>query len=182
MMALCISALAAVLSREQGESSGEVENPEYASWSTFSVGCSVTFQGTREEGGFKTECRTTYALISRTAEEVILSSKSVLLLDDGQAELPAGRRIIRARISEAERRAVWDPEKCTHEEGTEKLQVRNSLLSCRWIQHLWKESGTIVSLKLWASPEIPGGVVRKTWRLRGSLQATCDCRVIAWTS
>jgi hypothetical protein len=182
MMLLCWSLLAAVLVRWQGESSGEVENQEYASWCAFSVGSSVTLQGTRQEGGIRTECRTVYTLVSRTAEEVILTSKSVLLLDDGQAELPAGRRIIRARISEAERRALGDPKECTCLEGHESLRVRSTLLACRWIQHLWKENGTNVSLKVWASPEIPGGVVRKSWQLSGPLQATCDSKVIAWTS
>jgi hypothetical protein len=182
MKLLCITALAAAILKGQGGLSGEVENPEYASWSTFSVGSSVTFQGTREEGGFRTEYRTAYTLVSLTANEAIVSSNSVLLMDDGQSELPGGRRTIRARISEPERRSLWEPEEHLSAEGNERLRVRSILLTCRWIQHHWTENGTEVSLKVWSSPEIPGGVVRRTWQLSGCLQASCDSIVVAWTS
>jgi hypothetical protein len=182
MKLLSISALAAVLLKGLGGPSGEVDNPEYASWSTFSVGSSVTFQGTREEDGLRMEYRTTYTLVSLTAKEATVASHSVRLLDDGQAELPGGKLIIRARISESARRALRDLKAVISVEGNERLQVRGSLLVCHWTRLLWKEDGTNVSFKVWSSPEIPGGIVRTTWQLSGSSEATCDSKVIAWMS
>ena len=118
-----------------------IDSPEYMGWASFKPGSSVTYKYSPQEGGQK------MTLKSVGENEVVIETE---IIYNGKPAGKATERKIPSKIAAAD--APKDVKK-----GEEEIEVGVRKLKCRTREFEKKlASGKTITMKIWASDEIPG--------------------------
>lgn len=145
-------------------------NPEYAWWSAFRPGAWVVLSECSEEESpevFEREIRMELKELDRDRAVVEIRT-AVPRLTSGEIETRT--REILARVPAVEQPVLI--------EGLEKIQTAGRMFECRLYRRLVREGSPDVPIehkeleRFWVSDEVPGGVVRMTYKPENLIQPT----------
>ncbi|HEY9069046.1 MAG TPA: hypothetical protein VIV61_02260 [Candidatus Ozemobacteraceae bacterium] len=138
-----------------------VDNPSYAVWSKFKIGAELKYKQVSEVANMKTESEITYKLVELTPEKLVVEMGGSSMVAGNKMELPPTRMDHAAKIENAK----VDPKmaemiKADAKAGEEQVTVPAGTFKCRVIESKMTQQGAEVSTKVWASDEVPGGLVK----------------------
>ncbi|HZE95673.1 MAG TPA: hypothetical protein VE981_01470 [Planctomycetota bacterium] len=129
----------------------ERDNPAFKYWSEWKVGAWAkhkTIAGTEEQ---KIEIETTITLIEITSDKAVVEST-------GKTTVAGREKPTAARKQEFKLR---DPKLGTiDKEGDETIEVGGKSYPCHWILTSTESAAGRVTMKIWCSKDVPGGLVQ----------------------
>jgi hypothetical protein len=143
-----------------------IDNPEFASWSKFKTGTSITIKIASEFGGMVSESVQMVKLIEATADKLVLETAITMTVAGTKIEVPPMKRDVpkKVTITDEVKKARADAEKAQaeakSEDGTETLTVSGDKFKCKWHRTKITIMGNETDTKIWTSEEVPGGTVK----------------------
>jgi hypothetical protein len=157
-----------------------VPNPEFASWSKFKKGASVTLKSVNEFNKMKSESVITMTLVEVGADKLVLETVAVSKINGMEFKSPADKRDVPKTFTIPKvEKPKDDPkvEKPKTEEGTETLKVGGVEVKAKWYKTTFEVMGTKTEAMNWTSDEIPGGLVKSVTKSTGAAAATFTMEV-----
>jgi hypothetical protein len=153
----------------------DVENRDYKRWSAFRLGAEVRMKVTVEEVGEKLDLKAGKRGVvpeeprtrefDAAAKLTEVSGDRVVIEDNVKAGGAASPRVIPARVERE--RAV-----STRTEGVEELEVGLQKIRCTWVETTDVQPTMKVVEKVWTSPLVPGGIVRRVHKSTSAAKVT----------
>jgi hypothetical protein len=177
---LCaVAAILAIWSAPAAAADETIPNPEFASWSKFKKGASVTLKSVNEFNKMKTESVVTMTLVEVGADKLVLETVAVTKINGMEIKSPPVKRDVPKTftIPKVDPKDVPKVEKPKTEEGTETLKVGGVEVKAKWYKTTFEVMGTKTEATNWTSDEIPGGLVKSVTKSTGAAAATFTMEV-----
>jgi hypothetical protein len=140
-------------------------------WATFNVGSWVKLRTTVEQPGKKFESELRAELVSRSAEVVVLERTMTAIVDGKPGRSETQRVTVSTTPSK--------PNK-VEQEGDEEIELAGKKLQCHWLEIRQDSQGAQNRVRMWFSPEIPGGLARVQTTPEKGVGLTVRVAAVAW--
>lgn len=147
----------------------EIENPEYAVWSKFKKGASVTVKTVTSSNGMTFEMKATTTLVEVAKDgKLVLEISAVSNFNGMEIKAPAMKRDVTKTIKLPEKlpagvkKEDYSAQKPpgSFEEGTEDLKIAGKEIKTKWFKFKSEVGGLKSEGQVWHSDKVPGGVVK----------------------
>jgi hypothetical protein len=160
----------------------KIANPEFAHWSKFKKGTTVTLKTVTEAAGVKGEMTMTLTLVEVGADKIVVASSGVAKANGMEFKSPPTNRDI-PRIVELPKGVKKEPLEAQtpegkYEEGTETLKVAGVEVKTKWYKYKYESEGIKAEGKMWTSEEVPGWIVKSEARTGGESPATMKTELV----
>jgi hypothetical protein len=161
VLSLGLSLFAAPLARAEDEM---IENPTYAAWAKHKAGTSVTATGENTVAGQNMSSETTTTLLEITPEKAVVEVAMAMKIPGFNAPPQTVKQEVPAKIKKAADapagKAPEDAKVETKDLGTEKVEISGKTYECKVTESHTEANGMKMTTKMWATPEIPGGMAK----------------------
>jgi hypothetical protein len=163
-----------------------IDNPEFASWSKFKVGTSITIKSITEFGGMSTESQQVVKLVEATADKLVLDTAGSTTVAGMKIDIPAMKREIAKTITltvdlkKAKADAEKLPPDAKTEEGAETLTMGGAQFKCKWRRTQITIMGNATDTKIWTSDDVPGGTLKMESSTGGAMTVKTKFEVSAF--
>jgi hypothetical protein len=174
---------AAVLASVTGPASAQekVDNPEFANWSKFKKGTSVTLKSVSTFNNMSTEASITSTLVEVGAEKLVIEMTSAVKSAGMEFKGEPMKRDVTKTITLPKVLSKEDFAKGkppgTYEEGTETLKVAGMDVKTKWYKYKADTDGTKTEAKRWMSDDVPGMMVKSEMTTSGAIATTTTMEV-----
>jgi hypothetical protein len=149
-----------------------IDNPEFANWSKFKKGTSVTLKSTSEVMGMATEVLLTTTLVEAGADKLVIETATVTKVNGMEFKMPGMKRDVTKTLTlpkglKKEEVAAGKPPG-TLEEGAETLKVAGTEVKTKWYKYTAEVDKTKTEGKTWMSDDVPGRVVKSETNTTGA--------------
>lgn len=157
-----------------------IPNPEFANWSKFKKGASVTLKSTSNFGKTSVETLITMTLVEVGSDKLVLDTTSVSKLNGMEIKSPVVKRDVpkTSTVPKIDPKVAPKVEKPKTEEGTETVKVSGVEVKAKWYKVTQDVMGTKTESKSWTSDEIPGGLVKMVSKTSGTVEGSLTMEVI----
>jgi len=146
----------------------EVDNPEYAYWSKFKPGSTVSHDMASKSPEGSATAHMTRKLVSVDADKVVLEVHATVKMEGQEIKSPVQKQEITAKIDEGKvdpaYKAMQAPDV---QKGNETLTINGKKVKCTWYKIKAEDSDT-ANVKAWFSDTVPGGMVNMDYKSAGS--------------
>ncbi len=151
----------------------KVDNPEFANWSKFKKGTSVTLKSVSSFNDMSSEASITSTLVEVGADKLVIEMTSAVKAGGMEFKAPATKRDVTKSITlpkdyKKEDFAKGKPPG-TYEEGTETLKVGGMDVKTKWYKYKADADGTKTEAKMWMSEDVPGMMVKSEMTTSGAV-------------
>ena len=173
----CLTLFAGALRAED-----TVPNPEFANWSKFKKGTSVTHKSTSEVMGITSEVVITTTLVESGADKLVLESTSVAKVNGKDFKPPPFKRDVAKTVPIAkglkkEEFTAGKPPG-TSEEGAETLKIAGIELKTKWYKYAADVNNIKSEGKSWMSDEVPGMLVKSEITTSGTIASKMKMELV----
>jgi hypothetical protein len=160
-----------------------VPNPEYANWSKFKKGTSVTMKTITTGSGVTSEIRSTSTLVAVGADKVVVEYTSVTTVSGMELKLPVTTREIPKTIAKVkevkkDKDAPNTPKEVANEEGAETLKALGQEFKTKWRSNKVEVAGTTSVSKVWLCDDVPGMMVKMESTVTGAVASTTKMELV----
>jgi hypothetical protein len=159
-----------------------ITNPEFANWSKFKKGTSVTVKTVTDVAGMKGEMSITMTLVEAGGEKLVVETSSVTTANGMEFKSPAAKRDIAKTIELPKGVKKEDLESKkpdgSFEEGTETLKVAGVEVKAKWYKYKSEIAGIKSEGKMWMSDDVPGWLVKTELTTSGEIASTMKSEVV----
>src|SRR5438067_10489287 len=178
-----LAAAAAVLALPPAAVAQEkIDNPEFASWSKFKKGTSVTIKSLSTFGDTKSEVLVTSTLVDVGADKLVVEMSSVVKANGMEFKTPGMKRDVTKTIELPKGAKKEDFTRGkpmgTTEEGTETVKVAGTEVKAKWYKYKVEIDGTKTEAKMWVSDDVPGMMVKNEMTTTGKINSTMKMEVV----
>jgi hypothetical protein len=166
-MRLLAVVMPAVLFTGAAVAQEKVDNPDYANWSKFPKGTSVTRVGTSVEPDGRT------SIVTQTLTLVEVAADKVVLEEEYISDVPGATKFKTKPKAREVPKSVQLPAGSTKDEFTTKLpgtveegkeaktvKVPGGEFKAKWFKTVVERGGNRIEGKSWVSDEVPGRIVK----------------------
>ena len=159
-----------------------IANPEFACWSKFKKGTSVTLKMTTMAAGTKSETTVTTTLVETSADKLVVETTSVANVAGMVIKSPAFKRDVQKTVmvpkglKKEELQGGKPPG--TVEEGTETLKIAGKEIKAKWYKSKSEAAGTKSETKMWMSDDVPGMMVKMEASTAGAFASTTKMELV----
>lgn len=176
-----VALLALVVGAARGQE--KVDNPEFAAWSKFKKGTSVTARTTSTANGMTTnEATITNTLVETGPDALTIETVVTAKVNGMEVKQPAIKREVPRTITLPQGApkppAPGQKPEGTVEEGAETLKIGGADYKTKWYRFKNVIEGTTVEGKVWFSDDVPGGVVKAESTATGKATFTSKLEVV----
>jgi hypothetical protein len=170
-------ATAVLLALATGRASAQetVDNPEFASWSKFKPGTSITVKSTTVAAGMTSEATMTITLVEVGTDKVVLETSGVTKAMGMEFKLPASKRESPKTITlpkdVKKPPAPGAKPEGTYEDGTETVKAAGTEFKTKWYKTKTEADGVTTEGKIWISDDVPTTVVKMESKSSGAATA-----------
>lgn len=180
----CLVSLAATVLAVGTASAEDFPNPEFASWSKFKKGTSITIKTTTVAAGMTSEITTTTTLVEVGADKLVLTESSVtkaagmeFKTDPEKRDVPKTVKLPDG-VKKPDPKAKVEKPAGTFEDGTETLKVAGTEVKTKWYKSKVEIAGNKTESKIWMSDDVPGGTVKMEATTTGMVAATIKTELV----
>lgn len=159
----------------------KVDNPEFANWSKFKKGTSVTMKSVTTSAGMSFEATITSTLVEVGADKLVIETSSVSKVMGMEIKVPPMKRDVpkQVEIPKGVKKEDFTSGKPqgTYEEGTETVKIGGTEVKTKWYKSKFESDGNKVESKMWVSDDTPGILVKSETTLTGKLASTSKIEV-----
>ena len=179
---LCAVAAVVALSAGPAVAQDTVPNPEFANWSKFKKGTSVTLKSTSEVMGMTSEVLITNTLLEAGADKLVIETASVAKVNNMEFKSPPVKRDVPKAVPvpkglKKEDAAAGKPPG-TVEEGTETLKVGGVEVKAKWYKYTADVEKIKTEGKTWTSDDVPGMLVKSEITTSGTIATKTRMEVV----
>src|SRR5439155_12998084 len=160
----------------------KVDNPEFANWSKFKKGTSVTLKATSDVAGMKSESTITTTLVDVTADKVVVEMSTATTANGMEFKTPALKRDILKAIPlpPGAKKEDFAPGKVpgSVEEGTETIKVAGKEYKTKWYKTKNSAGGNDIEGKMWMTEEVPGMIVKVESSTKGAVASKSTMELV----
>jgi len=172
----------AVVAALAGSAVGQetIDNPEFASWSKFKSGTSVTLKNTTTTKDATLETVIITKLIEAGSDKLVLELTVISNINGMEFKQPPTKRDVAKTITLPKGTPKPDPTKkldATIEEGMETVKVAGGEFKAKWYKSKFEAGGSKIETKAWTSEDVPGGLVKSETTTTGVNAATIKMEV-----
>ena len=176
-----LAAMALVLVAGLAAAQDKVDNPEFANWSKFKKGTSVTMKSVSSFNNMSSEASTTSTLVEVGADKLFIEMTSVVKSGAMEFKSEPMKRDVSKTVTlpkeyKKEDFAMGKPPG-TYEEGTETLKVGGMDVKTKWYKYKADVDGTKTEAKMWISENVPGGMVKIEMTTSGAVATTTKMEI-----
>lgn len=159
-----------------------IANPEFASWSKFKKGTSVTLKMTTMAAGMNSETTVTTTLIEAGADKLVIETTSVANVAGMTIKSPPFKRDVQKTVmvpkglKKEELQGGKPPG--TVEEGTETVKIAGTEVKAKWYKSKTDAGGTKTESKIWMSEDVPGMMVKMEASTAGAFASTTKMELV----
>lgn len=160
-----------------------IDNPEFAQWSKYKPGTSVTLKNTTEAMNVKSESLITTKLVEVGTDKLVVEVTFVMTFNGMEIKQPPMKRDVPKQIVLPKGTPKFDPKDPKQkfdgkmEEGTETLKIAGGEFKAKWSKTTFEAGGNKIETKTWMSDDIPGGVLKSETTTSGTMSATIKTEV-----
>jgi hypothetical protein len=151
----------------------KIDNPEFANWSKFKKGTSVTLKSVSSFNNMSTEASITSTLVEVGADKLVIEMTSAVNSGGMEFKAPPTKRDVAKTITLPKDYKKEDLEKGkppgTYEEGNETLKVAGMEVKTKWYKYKADMDGTKTEAKMWMSEDVPGRMVKSEMTTSGAV-------------
>lgn len=125
------------------------EDPRYKYWSNCKVGSWVKTRTVMDQGGAKGEVEQIQKLLEIAEDKITIEVSGTMKMNGRELPMPARKQEIKAKYAETDTQV--------EKEGDEEIEVAGKKLQCHWLEMTMKTGPSKGKMKVWMSPEVPGG-------------------------
>jgi hypothetical protein len=149
----------------------KVDNPEFANWSKFKKGTSVTLKSVSSFNNMSSEASITSTLVEVGADKLVIEMTSSVKSGGMEFKGEPMKRDVTKTVTLPKELKKEDFAKGkppgTYEEGTETLKVGGMDVKAKWYKYKADTDGTKTEAKMWISEEVPGMMVKSEMTTTG---------------
>jgi hypothetical protein len=165
MRPTCLASVAVLALAVTTASAEDFPNPEFASWSKFKKGTSVTLKTTATAGGVASEVLMTTTLLETGADKLVVETATVTKVNNMEFKASAKRDVMKTiklpdGVKKDAKDAKVEKPMGTFEEGTETLKIGGTEIKTKWYKSKAEIAGNKTESKTWMSDDVPGGLVK----------------------
>jgi len=177
LAAVVLCALAPGLAAAQDK----VDNPEFANWSKFKKGTSVTMKSVSSFNNMSSEATITSTLVEVGADKLVIEMASSVKSGGMEFKGEPMKRDVSKTVTlpkdfKKEDFAKGKPPG-TYEEGTETLKVGGVEVKTKWYKYKVEMEGTKTEAKMWTSEDVPGIMVKSEMMTSGAVATTTKMEI-----
>jgi hypothetical protein len=178
-----VAAVAALFAMVSGTlfAQDTVDNPEFANWSKFKKGTSVTMKSVTTSAGTSFEATMTFTLVEVGADKLVIETSSVSKVMGMEIKVPPMKRDVpkKVEIPKGVKKEDFTSGKPmgVYEEGTETLKIGGMEIKAKWYKSKFESDGNKVESKMWISDDMPGMLVKSETTLGGKLASASKIEV-----
>ena len=151
----------------------KVDNPEFANWSKFKKGTSVTLKTVSSFNNMSSEASVTSTLVEVGADKLVIEMTSAVKASGMEFKAPPTKRDVTKTITlpndyKKEDFAKGRPPG-TYEEGSETIKVGGIDVKAKWYKYKADMDGTKTEAKMWMSGDVPGMMVKSEMTTLGAI-------------
>src|SRR5262245_43334425 len=151
----------------------KVDNPEFANWSKFKKGTSVTLKSVSSFNNMSSEASITSTLVEVGADKLVIEMTSVVKSGAMEFKGEPMKRDVSKTVTLPKELKKEDFAKSkppgTYEEGTETLKVAGMDVKTKWYKYKVDMDGTKTEAKMWMSEDVPGIMVKSEMTTSGAV-------------
>jgi hypothetical protein len=159
----------------------KVDNPEFANWSKFKKGTSVTMKSVSSFNNISSEVTITSTLVEVGADKLVIEMTNVVKAAGMEIKGEPAKRDVTKTVTlpkefKKEDFAGGKPPG-TYEEGTETLKVGGTEFKTKWYKYKADVNGVKTDAKMWMSEDMPGIMVKSEMTTSGAIATTTKMEV-----
>jgi hypothetical protein len=186
----CLIASIVVAGFSSAAMAEQVENPQYASWSKFKPGTTVTYKvnsETKMQGmpdPMKSEMTMSTKLVEVKPDELTIEVTNKMMAGGQEMAMPATTQKVPAKI---EKTATPAPDAKVEikdqKDGKDTVEVGGKKYDAATHEQtmVMKEPAMTTVSKTWTSKEVPGGLVKSETKSSGSMDSTSTMTLVEFT-
>lgn len=159
-----------------------LDNPEFANWSKFKKGASITVRTSSTVAGMSSEILMTTTLVELGSDKHVVESSTVSKVAGMEFKAPAAKRDVPKTIVLPKGTAKPDPKAPkpdgTYEEGLETLKIGGVDVKTKWYKYKSDSGGLKIEAKTWMSDDVPGSLVKMEATTSGLAAGTTKVELI----
>ena len=140
---------------------GTIDNPEYAAWSKFELGTSLTVKMVMESNDMSHESTQLVKLLEVGSDNLVLETDMTMTIAGRKTHATVRRDVPKTHAppSDVDKADAAKPA-VTLEEGAETLTLGGARYKCQWKHTKVSVKGKETELKTWHCDEVPGGMMK----------------------
>ncbi len=161
-----------------------IANPEFAMWSKFKAGTSVTMKSVSEFSGMSTQSTMKTTILEVGSDKIVVETAISTTVNGMKIDNPPMKREIAKTITVTDdyKKAKAEAEKqkadVKTEEGTETLTIGGVECKCKWTRTKISVMGNDVDSKIWTCDDVPGLTVKMESSSSGAASVKTKFEVI----
>ena len=159
----------------------KVDNPEFANWSKFKKGTSVTLKVISTFNNMSTESTITSTMVEVGADKLVIEMTSVVKSGAMEFKSEPVKRDVSKTVTLPKEFKKEDFAKGkppgTYEEGTETLKVGGMDVKTKWYKYKADVDGIKTEAKMWTSEDVPGLMVKSEMTTSGAVATTTKMEI-----
>lgn len=159
-----------------------IDNPEFANWSKFKKGASMTVRTSSTFAGMTSEILMTTTLVELGSDKHVVESSTVTKSAGMEFKSPATKRDVTKTLVLPKGTPKPDPKAAkppgTYEEGTETLKIGGVEVKTKWYKYKSDSNGLKIEAKTWMSDDVPGSLVKMEATTSGVADGTTKVELI----
>jgi hypothetical protein len=160
----------------------KVDNPEFASWSKFKKGTSVTMKSASTAAGNTSEILITTTLVEVGTDKLVVETSSVIKVNGMEIKSPGQKREIMKTVEIPKGVKPEDfkggKPPGAFEDGTETVKISGGEYKTKWFKTKVEAGGNKTETKMWMSDEVPGMMVKMEANSTGAFASSTKMEVI----
>jgi len=159
-----------------------LDNPEFANWSKFKVGSSITVRTTTTMAGMTSEIVMTTKLVEIGADKHVVETSTHSKIGGMEFKDAGAYRDVPKTIVLRKGTPKPDPKAAkpegTYEEGAETLKIGGVDVKTKWYKYKSDSGGLKIEAKTWMSDDVPGSLVKMEATTSGVAAGTTKVELI----
>ena len=148
-------------------------NPEYADWSKFKIGSSVTMKAEVTMGTWNSESVTKAELTSIDSSKAIVETRVVNGPKGASSLKPAKKEILARTPLEKDVKRT---------ESQEEIEAAGRKLACTVVETVKVDRGSTYTTRTWYHESVPGGVVRMLTKIEGPVPSATKITLVEFSA
>ncbi len=180
VLACCVATIGLL---NAGALAEKIKNPEYEMWSKFKVGAMAKVEGKTVAAGQESKQVMVTKLVELTPEKAVVETTIEMEMAGQKMAMPAQKRDVPAEIDKPNADPNAGPAPAAKsKESQETIAVAGKSLDCKVTETVFEQAGTKSVAKLWACPDVPGGMVKTEARSTGSMESTTTMTLVEFST
>ncbi len=179
-LACCAAALCMMSGVAMAE---KIKNPEYEMWAKFKVGAMAKIEGKTIAAGQESKQVIVNKLLELSADKAVVETTVEMEMMGQKMAMPPQKRDVPAEVEKVNIDPKNGPAPTAESKTSEEtITAAGKSFDCKVTETTFEQAGSKSVAKMWACPDVPGGMVKTEAKTTGSMESTSTMTLIEFST